>query len=257
MEAVEKILRIVEGGGLSRSAFLLNYRDPVFADQCIDGVIRGLHVRRYHDYLLVSPEGSSSEILISQVRGVREFLSIPSFGEYRVVVIKSLNNLSARAIGCLLKIIEEPPVPSVFMIMVGAQCRIPGTISSRCFSVSVGGADSPADVGDMIRCYERFLYICAGHIESGAVLDDIKDIAIIERAVLYIALRVCCPQSRIESWFDCERDLLEEVRARYSMEVLLDRVSGVVSFIRNASSFSAYYVQCAVEHMIIDGVDAV
>jgi DNA polymerase III subunit delta' len=74
-----------------------------------------------------------SEIVVDDARSAVEFLRLtPAEGGWRVVVIDRADTLNRNAANALLKILEEPPVRSVLLLVCAAPGRVPSTIRSRC-----------------------------------------------------------------------------------------------------------------------------
>lgn len=91
------------------------------------GVERGT----YPDVLRVTPEGDS--ITVDQVREVREEASLkPYESKLRVVIFEEADALTNEAAAALLKIIEEPPPNSIFILVCKSTENLVPTITSRC-----------------------------------------------------------------------------------------------------------------------------
>jgi DNA polymerase-3 subunit delta' len=72
-------------------------------------------------------------ISIDQVRKLQELFAVaPSLGDWRVAVIDCMDELEPQAAQALLKILEEPPAKSVFLLVAHAPGRLLPTIRSRC-----------------------------------------------------------------------------------------------------------------------------
>jgi len=75
----------------------------------------------------------SRNISVDQVRGLGEFLGLtPALSDWRVVVIDSVDELEKSAANALLKMLEEPPPNTVFLLVSHAPGRLLPTIRSRC-----------------------------------------------------------------------------------------------------------------------------
>ena len=83
------------------------------------------------------------EIVLDQVRGLNDFVAISTHrGGRRVAVIAPAEDLRIEAANRLLKLLEEPPPASVFVLASDALDAVLPTIRSRCVLVRVG-APSP------------------------------------------------------------------------------------------------------------------
>jgi DNA polymerase-3 subunit delta' len=78
-------------------------------------------------------KGYSAEVSVADVRrGLGLFSSGAGAGGYRVCIVDSADDLNASSANALLKLVEEPPARSVFLIIAHAPQRVLPTISSRC-----------------------------------------------------------------------------------------------------------------------------
>ena len=72
-------------------------------------------------------------INVDQVRELGEFLGLTAaLSDWRVVVIDTVDELEASGANALLKILEEPPPNSIFLLVSHAPGRLLPTIRSRC-----------------------------------------------------------------------------------------------------------------------------
>jgi DNA polymerase-3 subunit delta' len=96
-------------------------------------------------------KGYSAEIGVDHVRrGLDLFASTAGRGGYRVCIVDAADDLNASSANALLKVIEEPPPRSVFLIIAHAPQRVLPTIRSRCRRLLLRplGAD---EVGAVVR----------------------------------------------------------------------------------------------------------
>jgi len=86
----------------------------------------------------------SREIRIEQIRSLAPFLTTSTHrGGGRVVVLAPAESLNAAAANALLKMLEEPPAGSLFVLLADALDEVLPTIRSRCVLVRVP-APAPA-----------------------------------------------------------------------------------------------------------------
>ncbi|MHB1419974.1 MAG: DNA polymerase III subunit delta' [Bacillota bacterium] len=86
------------------------------------------------DVRVLGPEGAS--IKINQVRIMQAALGYRHFeGRYKVVTIQDAEKMTLEAANCILKILEEPPPNTVFMLVTDRDEGILPTIVSRCQAV--------------------------------------------------------------------------------------------------------------------------
>jgi DNA polymerase-3 subunit delta' len=82
----------------------------------------------------------SQWIGVDEVRRLRAFLG-HSAGEagWRVVIVDRADELNQNAANALLKALEEPPQQTLFLLIAGAEGRLPVTIRSRTRTLRVSG----------------------------------------------------------------------------------------------------------------------
>ena len=81
----------------------------------------------------VDENGSSLEIKIEEIRKLKEKLTGKLLnGGYRMIIIDTINDLNKSAQNALLKILEEPPVNTLFILITHNFSSVPDTILSRC-----------------------------------------------------------------------------------------------------------------------------
>lgn len=84
------------------------------------------------------PTRASREIRVEQVRELSDFLGIASYrGGRRVVVLAPAEALNAIAANTLLKMLEEPPPATFFVLVADALDDVLPTIRSRCVLLQV------------------------------------------------------------------------------------------------------------------------
>lgn len=83
--------------------------------------------------LVISPEKNG--IKLDQARQVLDFLSLRSITRNRVVVIDKSEELNTQAANSLLKMIEEPPEDTYFILIAPSPKLVLKTISSRCQNI--------------------------------------------------------------------------------------------------------------------------
>ncbi len=80
----------------------------------------------------------SKEIRIEQIRALHAFLSVATHrGRYRIVFLHPLEALNEVASNAILKMLEEPPPETVFILLADHVGRIKPTILSRCRKILV------------------------------------------------------------------------------------------------------------------------
>lgn len=75
-------------------------------------------------------------ITVDQIRALGEFLALrPHTGTRKVVIISPAEAMNLNAANSLLKLLEEPPLGSVLLLVASHPARLPATVRSRCSRV--------------------------------------------------------------------------------------------------------------------------
>lgn len=83
-------------------------------------------------------------ITVDQVRGLsRLFATAPSFSPWRVVIVDAADDMERSGANALLKLLEEPPANSLFLLVSHAPARLLPTIRSRCRVLRFGALAEP------------------------------------------------------------------------------------------------------------------
>lgn len=140
--------------------FVLAHRDPLspevqaarsLALDPADPVVRQVAVES-HGGLLVLQRSLNDKGVMRTVITVDEtretvsfFGSTAAFDGWRVCIVDTVDELNANAANALLKVLEEPPLRSLFLLVTHAPARVLPTIQSRCRKLALR-ALSVADV---------------------------------------------------------------------------------------------------------------
>lgn len=85
------------------------------------------------DLLVVQPEDDSKYVTVDQARAVGAFLTLrPHTATRKIVLLHPADAMNMNAANSLLKILEEPPLGSVLLLVSDRPARLPVTIRSRC-----------------------------------------------------------------------------------------------------------------------------
>lgn len=108
-------------------------------------------------------DGSSTDVLeidaasnglVDDIRAIRTAVLYATSAPWRVVMLDEAHSMSREAFNALLKVLEEPPDQTVFVLLTTEPGRILGTVASRCMSFEFRRL-SPADIAG------RLTYIAA------------------------------------------------------------------------------------------------
>ena len=109
----------------------------------IDLLLSGGHpnVMHVHPYMF-EEDNLRGDIKIDHIRWLKNKLTGTIFNKYmRVCIIDSIGNANISACNALLKMIEEPPINTMFILINHSNETIIKTIKSRCMIINVSDLD--------------------------------------------------------------------------------------------------------------------
>ncbi len=119
-------------------------------------VARQISASSHPDLVLLRREWSEknkrhfTDIRAEEVRAARNlFHQAAGRGGYRICILDSAEDLNAESGNALLKLIEEPPPRSVFLILAQRPGRVLATIRSRCRKIALKPLE-PADIARVL-----------------------------------------------------------------------------------------------------------
>ncbi|WP_378137397.1 DNA polymerase III subunit delta' [Chelatococcus sp. GCM10030263] len=135
-------------------------------------------------------KGPSTFIPVDAVRrALAVFGSTAGAGGYRICIVDSVEDLNTAGANALLKVVEEPPPRSLFLIVAHAPGRTMATLRSRCRKLALrplaaedvatvlGQLDPAADTAAIRRAAE----LAEGSVRNALQLVDPDVIALVER----------------------------------------------------------------------------
>ncbi len=85
------------------------------------------------DLKRVMPEEDRRGIVIDQIRSLGTYLALrPHTAARKVAILSPADSMNLNAANSLLKILEEPPLGSILLLVASQPARLPATIRSRC-----------------------------------------------------------------------------------------------------------------------------
>lgn len=113
----------------AKSLFCVNNDRP--CEECLN--CRQIENNIYPDFFRIARAEEKNNIVIEQVRELREKIYRTSFfSGYKAGIIEEAESLTESAWNSLLKILEEPPLMTVVILIANKIAPIPATIISRC-----------------------------------------------------------------------------------------------------------------------------
>jgi len=105
---------------------------------------------QHPDMIQIQPDGAS--IKIDQIRAVRKKLTYkPVDAKTRFVLMIKANVMTTESSNALLKILEEPPSNTIFILIVENQKDVLQTISSRCQQIRFRPCNEKTIFNDLIK----------------------------------------------------------------------------------------------------------
>jgi DNA polymerase-3 subunit delta' len=122
-------------------AQLLNCANPLNAEPCGNCLpCRKIASGNHPDFEVIKPDGAS--IKIEQMRALQEKVYFKCYeGKFKVIIIDDAHLLTREAANSLLKVLEEPPSETVFILLADDLNKLPVTIQSRCQPLSFAYLD--------------------------------------------------------------------------------------------------------------------
>lgn len=113
-------------------AQLLNCECPTEAEPCgLCSSCRKIASGNHPDLIVIKPDGAS--LKIEQMRALQEKVYFKCYeGKFKVIMIDEAHLLTVQAANSLLKVLEEPPAETVFILLADDLNKLPVTIQSRC-----------------------------------------------------------------------------------------------------------------------------
>lgn len=97
-------------------------------------------------YAAIGIEGKQAGISVHEARSILDRLSLSAVeGGYRTVVLYLPEKMNVQAANALLKMVEEPPRQTLFVLITQAPEKVLQTISSRCLHMRVQPLSPQAD----------------------------------------------------------------------------------------------------------------
>jgi len=115
--------------------------------------------------------GKAAQVIpVEEIRRLKHFFETTAASPWRVVIIDEANHLNASAANALLKLLEEPPPRSLFLLLSSAPARLPATIRSRCLRLAL----QPLAAGELRRTVDC---LCADMQREPPAAADFESLA--------------------------------------------------------------------------------
>ncbi|WP_029057004.1 DNA polymerase III subunit delta' [Stappia stellulata] len=115
----------------------LSPEDPTFRKVAAGAHPGILHLKRPYDAKRKSKDKFKQDLTVDEVRrAVPFFGSTGAQGSWRICIVDAADDMNQNAANALLKVLEEPPKRSLFLVLAHAPGRLLPTIRSRCRMLS-------------------------------------------------------------------------------------------------------------------------
>jgi DNA polymerase-3 subunit delta' len=95
-----------------------------------------IQAKSHPDFITIVPEKAGQKIAVDQIREIISLAYATTLlGGYRVIIVSPATSMNTNAANALLKLLEEPPTNTLFILLSNKALRMPATIVSRCQKV--------------------------------------------------------------------------------------------------------------------------
>jgi len=134
------------------------FKDPV-SDNFIEEWRKTIFTNPYFNlddwFDFIGVENAQGMIYANESNEIIRKLNLKSFeSEYKIMIIWMPEKMNASCANKLLKLIEEPPMKTLFLLVTESEEEIIATIRSRCQLIKVPGIESDAMIGALERLPE-------------------------------------------------------------------------------------------------------
>ncbi len=135
------------------------------------------------DFVFLPPSGSS--IRIDQIRAVKEFVfKKPALSEKKVVIIDSADRMNRESANALLKVLEEPPLDTHFILTTDMKDAVIPTILSRTYPIAFNPLEEKVFY-DLVDTEDKDLYLRSlGSVSVARRLTQYSELVNIAKSVL-------------------------------------------------------------------------
>ena len=115
----------------------LHCADPKEGDSCGQcEACRKIAEGTYPDVRQMIPESEGRQIGIDQIRAMGNWAALtPHSGQWKVAILDPVDRLTEEAANACLKVLEEPPARTLFLLLATGVHRLPTTLVSRCHQI--------------------------------------------------------------------------------------------------------------------------
>ena len=116
---------------------------------------KGIHP----DIITVERPGDKQSIIVDQIRAIREdAVVLPNEADKKAYIIRRADLMNTQAQNAFLKLLEEPPESSGFILVAEDPASLLPTVRSRCAELLCRRRDEPQPDGSLVSDFEAALF---------------------------------------------------------------------------------------------------
>ena len=132
------------------------------------------------DLMYVGPEEVGKAITVDQTRALADYLYLkPHVGDHKITIIAPAENMNIHAANSLLKMLEEPPLGNVMILVSHLPGKLPVTIRSRCMPVVFTAPDTTVSRAWLVaegvaveQAEQALIYSSGAPLAAGALIQS-------------------------------------------------------------------------------------
>ena len=132
--------------GIGKASLAYKFAAQVLGQKNLPQTERWIAARSHPDLFVLErqlndskPRKLKAEISVENARGLSEFFSHTSSGDWRVGIVDAADDLSGESANALLKLVEEPPSNCLLLLICHNPGRLLRTMKSRCTRLALKG----------------------------------------------------------------------------------------------------------------------
>lgn len=214
-----------------------------------------MYLRGDHpDFIYLAPE--KGEIKIDQIRGLKDFVYLsPALSKKKVVIIEPAETMNPFAQNALLKILEEPPQDTHFILITNRLEKILPTVRSRSFLIEVPPLN-PEELKALTHIEDPLILdLSEGSIKTAMELKERMHILKVAKEIIEGDIITLYKRSlEVESWDQQDQQILLKLlqtilhkryveNRSYSYRKALDMVSMGIEYLNKGIRLSLLFFQ--------------
>lgn len=213
--------------GIGKRKLIDSFLQEIFHD--IPGAYEKIKQNIFMDYLEISPLDKKN-ITINEIKEINKFLSLTSgASKYRIVLIDSSESMNLNASNALLKILEEPPLNAIIILISHNADKLLPTIKSRCRHIKMNPL-SKAECEEILQdvMTENEFRICNGSI--GLAL-EVREHKILDLYLELLEVAVSNDMQKLFKIIETKDFLSNQITWRLMGTIIIFILNNIVKFL--------------------------